>query len=173
VDIAKEYYLSCLVDRSKKRIVFIGSSEGGMDIEEVAAKTPEKILTIAIDPIAGIQPYQCRTSASRWDGQGRSRPTGQGHDRRLQHCSCKRLQPGRDQPADRDPGSGQVMALDAKVSLDDNALYRHRTPPSCAIPLRKTSASTSPTKSASTMWRWMATSAAWSTAPVWRWRPWM
>jgi succinyl-CoA synthetase beta subunit len=62
----KEYYLSCLVDRSKKRIIIIGSSEGGMDIEEVAAKTPEKILTLTIDPIAGVQPYQAAISASRW-----------------------------------------------------------------------------------------------------------
>ncbi|HNJ75094.1 MAG TPA: acetate--CoA ligase family protein, partial [Pseudomonadales bacterium] len=60
VDITKEYYLSCLVDRSKKRIILIGSSEGGMDIEEVAAKTPEKILTLTIDPTAGVQPYQAR-----------------------------------------------------------------------------------------------------------------
>ena len=60
VDIVKEYYLSCLVDRSKKRIILIGSSEGGMDIEEVAAKTPEKILTLTVDPVAGVQPYQAR-----------------------------------------------------------------------------------------------------------------
>jgi succinyl-CoA synthetase beta subunit len=60
VDIDKEYYLSCLVDRSKKRIILIGSSEGGVDIEEVAAKTPEKILTLTVDPTAGIQPYQAR-----------------------------------------------------------------------------------------------------------------
>ena len=53
VDITNELYLSCLVDRSKKRIVFIGSSEGGMDIEEVAAKSPEKILTVAIEPELG------------------------------------------------------------------------------------------------------------------------
>ena len=48
------------MDRSKKRVILIGSSEGGMDIEEVAAKTPEKILTITVDPVAGIQPYQAR-----------------------------------------------------------------------------------------------------------------
>ena len=60
LDIANELYLSVLVDRSSKRIVFMGSSEGGMDIEEVAANTPEKIITVRVDPAAGLQPYQCR-----------------------------------------------------------------------------------------------------------------
>ena len=60
LDIANELYLSVLVDRGCKRIVFMGSSEGGMNIEEVAAQTPDKIITVSVDPVAGLQPYQCR-----------------------------------------------------------------------------------------------------------------
>ena len=61
--IARELYLSCLVDRASERVIFMGSSEGGVDIEEVAAKTPEKILIQHVDPIAGLQAYQCREMA--------------------------------------------------------------------------------------------------------------
>ncbi len=60
LDIANELYLSVLVDRSSKRITFMGSSEGGMDIEEVAASTPEKILTVSVDPVTGLQSFQSR-----------------------------------------------------------------------------------------------------------------
>ena len=59
-EIDRELYLSLLVDRSRERIAFIASAAGGMDIEEVAAKTPEKILTRGINPAAGLQPYQAR-----------------------------------------------------------------------------------------------------------------
>jgi succinyl-CoA synthetase beta subunit len=58
--IARELYLACLIDRALERVVFIGSSAGGMDIEEIAAKSPEKILKAVCDPIAGLQAYQCR-----------------------------------------------------------------------------------------------------------------
>ena len=59
-EIERELYLSLLVDRARERIAFIASAAGGMDIEEVAAKTPEQILTVAINPGAGLQPYQAR-----------------------------------------------------------------------------------------------------------------
>jgi len=59
-DIKRELYLSLLVDRSQERVVFMASADGGMDIEEVAAKTPERIITIAVDPAAGLMPYQTR-----------------------------------------------------------------------------------------------------------------
>jgi succinyl-CoA synthetase beta subunit len=126
VDIAKEYYLSCLVDRAKKRIVFIGSSEGGMDIEEVAAKTPEKILTIAIDPIVGIQPYQCRQLGFQMGMSKEEIPqmvkimTGVYNTFVHKDCSLIEINPLILEK------SGQLMALDAKVSLDDNALYRNQ-----------------------------------------------
>ncbi|MEZ5581021.1 MAG: ADP-forming succinate--CoA ligase subunit beta [Candidatus Competibacteraceae bacterium] len=126
VDITNELYLSCLVDRSKKRIVFIGSSEGGMDIEEVAAKSPEKILTVAIDPIAGIQPYQCRNLGFQM-GLGKDEVnqlvkimTGIYNTFVQKDCSLVEINPLI--IAD----NGQMMALDAKITLDDNAMYRHK-----------------------------------------------
>ena len=60
LDIAREIYLGALVDRASKRVVFMGSAAGGMDIEEVAATEPEKIITVRVNPVAGLQPYQCR-----------------------------------------------------------------------------------------------------------------
>ena len=62
-DIARELYLSCLVDRASGRVAFIASQEGGMDIEEVAAKTPEKIVTVHVDPAAGYSPHIGQTIA--------------------------------------------------------------------------------------------------------------
>jgi len=126
VDIAKEYYLSCLVDRSQKRVILIGSSEGGMDIEEVAAKTPEKILTLSIDPITGIQPYQARDLGFKM-GMGKKEVdqlvkvvTGVYNLFVQKDCSMVEINPL------IVTADGQVMALDAKVSVDDNALYRHK-----------------------------------------------
>ena len=126
VDITKEYYLSCLVDRSKKRVILIGSSEGGMDIEEVAAKTPEKILTLTIDPTAGIQPYQARDLGFKM-GMGKKEVdqlvkvvSGVYNLFVQKDCSMVEINPL------IVTTDGQVMALNAKVSLDDNALYRHK-----------------------------------------------
>lgn len=126
VDIAKEYYLSCLVDRSSKRIILIGSSEGGMDIEEVAAKSPEKILTLTVDPTAGIQSYQARDLGFRM-GMGKKEVdqlvgvlNGIYNLFVQKDCSMVEINPL------IVTADGQVMALDAKVSLDDNALYRHK-----------------------------------------------
>jgi succinyl-CoA synthetase beta subunit len=126
VDIAKEYYLSCLVDRSKKRVILIGSSEGGMDIEEVAAKTPEKILTLTIDPTAGFQPYQARDlgfkmGMSKKEVDQLVKVVNGVYNLFIQKdCSMVEINPL------IVTTDGQVMALDAKVSLDDNALYRHK-----------------------------------------------
>ncbi len=126
VDIAKEYYLSCLVDRSKKRVILIGSSEGGMDIEEVAAKTPEKILTLVVDPVTGVLPYQARDLGFRM-GMGKKEVDQlvkvlNGVYNLFVHKDCSMVE--------INPlivtTDGQMMALDAKVSLDDNALYRHK-----------------------------------------------
>ena len=59
-EIARELYLGAVVDRAKRRVVFMASTEGGMEIETVAAQTPDKILTVTMDPLVGIMPYQCR-----------------------------------------------------------------------------------------------------------------
>ncbi len=126
LDIANELYLSVLVDRSRKRITFIGSSEGGMDIEEVAAKTPEKILTVAVDPVVGLQPYQCRQ-------MGFSMGLGKNEVNHLVKVmtGLYNLFVAKDASlVEINPlivtGEGKLLALDAKINLDDNALYRHK-----------------------------------------------
>jgi len=126
LDIANELYLSVVVDRSSKRIVFMASSEGGMDIEEVAAKTPEKILTVAVDPVTGLQPYQCRQLGF---GMGLNKDevnhlvkimTGLYTLFVAKDASLVEINP---LIVTRD---GKLLALDGKINLDDNALYRHK-----------------------------------------------
>ncbi len=126
LDIAKELYLSVVVDRGSKRIVFMASSEGGMNIEEVAARTPEKILTVAVDPIAGLQPYQCR-SLGFGMGLGKDEVnnlvkvmTGLYNLFVSKDASLVEINP---LVVTRD---SKVLALDAKINLDDNAVYRHK-----------------------------------------------
>jgi len=126
LDIAKELYLSVLVDRSARRITFIGSSEGGMDIEEVAAKTPEKILTVAVDPVVGLQPYQCRQMGFSV-GLGKNEVnhlvkvmTGLYNLFVTKDASLVEINPL------IVTGDGKLLALDAKINLDDNAIYRHK-----------------------------------------------
>ncbi len=126
VGIENELYLSCLVDRSRKRIVFIGSSEGGMDIEEVAESSPEKILTVAVDPVTGLQPYQCRQMGfqmglSKKDvSQLVTVMTGVYNTFVAKDCSLVEINPL------IITDKGEMMALDAKITLDDNAHYRHK-----------------------------------------------
>jgi len=122
----RELYLSALVDRARRRVVFMASSAGGMDIEEVAARTPEKILTAHVDPAAGLQPYQCRRLAFGLGLEG-------GQVRQLQELmgGLYRLFTECDASlVEINPlvvtGEGGLLALDAKVNLDDNALYRHQ-----------------------------------------------
>jgi len=125
LDIANELYLSVLVDRGSRRIVFMGSSEGGMDIEEVAATTPEKIISVKVDPAAGLQPYQCRQMGF---GMGLSKAligplskvmNGLYELFLAQDCSLIEINPL------IVTGDDRVLALDGKLNLDDNALYRH------------------------------------------------
>ena len=66
IDIAREIYLALLVDRDRRRIAVMASTEGGMDIEAVAAKTPEKIITVHVDPVLGLAGYQIRKVAFAW-----------------------------------------------------------------------------------------------------------
>jgi succinyl-CoA synthetase beta subunit len=126
LDIVKELYLSTLVDRSRKRIVFMGSSEGGMDIEEVAAKTPDKIHTVSVDPVTGLQAYQCRQ-------MGFSMGLSQAEVNHLVKVmtGLYNLFVAKDASLiEINPlivtGAGQMLALDGKINLDDNALYRHK-----------------------------------------------
>ena len=74
--IAREFYLSVLVDRETRRVAFVASTEGGMDIEEVAHKTPEKIITFSVDPATGIMPHHGRRVAQALKLTGDSRQAG-------------------------------------------------------------------------------------------------
>lgn len=125
-DIAREIYLGMLIDRASKRIVFMASSEGGMDIEEVAANTPEKILKVAIEPAVGLQGYQCREIAFGLGLEGAQiKQLGQimnGLYRLFTELDASLVE--------INPlivtSSGDIMALDAKIGFDDNALYRQK-----------------------------------------------
>ncbi|MCW8826239.1 MAG: acetate--CoA ligase family protein, partial [Gammaproteobacteria bacterium] len=123
-DIARELYLSVVVDRSSKRVVFMASTEGGMDIEKVAAETPEKITTISVSPVAGLQAYQSRQLAFSLGLEGTQ-------VRELTNIlnAIYNMFMSRDASlVEINPlvvkGDGHLIALDAKVNLDDSALYR-------------------------------------------------
>ncbi|MEH6503001.1 MAG: ADP-forming succinate--CoA ligase subunit beta [Cycloclasticus sp.] len=123
--IDRELYLSAVVDRASKRIMFMASEAGGMDIEEVAEETPEKILLVAVDPIAGLQPYQCRNIAFKMGMKGKQ--VGQLFKVMsgiLQVFLAKDASQVEINPLIVN-GDGDLIALDAKVNLDDNAAYRH------------------------------------------------
>ena len=123
-DIETELYLGMLVDRSRRRIAVMASAAGGMDIEEVAATEPEKIFTFAIDPVMGLQHYQCRAlSISLGLDGSQSKQLAKilsglyrlFVDKDLSLIEINPLVISKD---------GDLEALDAKVSVDDNALYR-------------------------------------------------
>ena len=125
-DIARELYLGMLVDRASGRITVMASTEGGMEIEEVAEHSPEKILKISIDPAVGLQPFHARRVAFGLGLEGK------------QVSSAVKLLLGvysafNDSDAsliEINPlvvtGNGAVIALDAKMNFDDNALFRHK-----------------------------------------------
>ena len=122
--IERELYLSLLVDRSCERIVVMASAAGGMDIEEVAAKTPEQIVTVAVHPAAGLQPYQARQVAFALELTGEQ--VGQ-FTKLLQ--SLYQLFVERDCALlEVNPlivnGEGKLHALDAKIGIESNALFR-------------------------------------------------
>jgi succinyl-CoA synthetase beta subunit len=123
--IARELYLSILVDRENSRIAFIVSTEGGMDIEKVAHDTPEKIATIHVDPAAGYQPYVGRRIASALKLEGDLvkqcvKMIGQLYKAFVEKdMSLLEINP---LVVTKD---NQLVALDAKVNFDSNALYRH------------------------------------------------
>ncbi|MHA1164282.1 MAG: ADP-forming succinate--CoA ligase subunit beta [Alphaproteobacteria bacterium] len=124
-DIDRELYLSALVDRATSRIAFIASTEGGMDIEEVAAKTPEKLLTMTIDPASGISAFHGRKIAFALGLKGDSvkqcvKLIGMLYKMMLEKdASLLEINPL------VVTGSGDLICLDAKMDFDGNALYRH------------------------------------------------
>ena len=124
-DIDKEYYLAILMDRATSQPVIIASTEGGMDIEEVAEQTPEKILKVLIDPTLGIRPFQARQVAFGLELKGDSFKQCVKLVTKLyaffwqKDCSQVEVNPLVTTP------TGDVLALDAKVNFDSNALFRH------------------------------------------------
>ncbi|MFY9287185.1 MAG: ADP-forming succinate--CoA ligase subunit beta [Alphaproteobacteria bacterium] len=125
-DIKRELYLGLLIDRATSRVTVMASTEGGMEIEEVAAKHPEKILKVAIDPVTGMQPYHAREIAF---GLGLQ-------DKQINKC-VQFLMAMYNAFIDLDcsiveinplvvTGKGDIIALDAKMNFDDNALFRHK-----------------------------------------------
>ena len=124
-DIQKEYYLSVVTDRGTQKIAIIASSEGGMDIEEVAHSTPEKIIKVFVDPIAGLTDAQAKEVS---DGIGMpADSTAQTVDilKKLYQCYMETdASLVEINPLNRD-GKGKVTALDAKFNFDPNALFRH------------------------------------------------
>ncbi len=125
-DIARELYLGMLIDRATSRVTIMASTEGGMEIEDVAAKTPEKILRVIVDPALGLQPFHARQLAFGLKLEGKQ--VG---------AAVKFMQAMYDAFVGLDAslveinplvvtGDGQIIALDAKMNFDDNALYRHK-----------------------------------------------
>ncbi|MFM2130595.1 MAG: succinate--CoA ligase [ADP-forming] subunit beta [Pseudomonadota bacterium] len=125
-DIARELYLGILVDRGTGRVTMMASTEGGVEIETVAARTPEKILKVAIDPATGIQPFHARRLAF---GLGLTGDQVKNAVRFMLslYNAFMTLDASL---AEINPlvitGSGDVMALDAKMNFDDNSLFRHK-----------------------------------------------
>jgi succinyl-CoA synthetase beta subunit len=124
-DIARELYLSCLVDRADGRVAFIASQAGGMDIEEVAAATPEKIISVHVDPAAGYSPHIGQTIAFALGLTGDAVKACMGVVKSLyaafvaKDMSLLEINP---LVVTKD---GKLLCLDAKINFDDNALFRH------------------------------------------------
>lgn len=126
VDIAKEYYVGVTLDRGTSRNIIMASTEGGVEIEKVAAETPEKIIKVWVDPGTGLAPFQVRTLAYGLGIEGKAARQAARFIKALYDAYT-----GSDASlAEINPlvltGQGDVVAIDAKISLDDNALYRHK-----------------------------------------------
>ncbi len=124
-DIDKEFYLAILMDRATSKPVIIASTEGGVDIEEVAEKTPEKIIKVLVDPALGIRPYQTRLIAFGLGLSGDSfKQCVKLVGKLYQFFWSKDCSQVEVNPLVLTP-SGDVLALDAKVNFDSNSLFRH------------------------------------------------
>jgi succinyl-CoA synthetase beta subunit len=125
-DIARELYLSCLVDRATSRIAFIGSTEGGMDIEEVARVTPEKVFTMTVDPATGLLSHHVRRLAKALKLEGAQTKELNGLLNGLYRAFVETDMSLLEINPLVVTGEGKLVCLDAKVNFDGNALYRHR-----------------------------------------------
>ncbi|HIM25045.1 MAG TPA: ADP-forming succinate--CoA ligase subunit beta [Rhodospirillales bacterium] len=125
-DIARELYLGMLLDRETSRLTMMASTEGGMEIEEVAAETPEKILKISIDPATGMTEDDAKGLAEGLGLEGRQVDSGV----QFMLAVYKAFTELDASIVEINPlvvtGAGDILALDAKINFDDNALYRHQ-----------------------------------------------
>jgi succinyl-CoA synthetase beta subunit len=125
-DIARELYLGVVLDRDRRRICFMASTEGGTEIEEVAAETPEKILKEWVNPAVGLSGYQARNLAFGLGLEGASVRKAVKFMQALYNsfmdndCSLAEINPL------IVTGTGDILALDAKINFDGNALFRHK-----------------------------------------------
>jgi len=122
--IDKEFYLSALVDRATAQVAFVVSTEGGMDIEEVAHKTPEKIMTFSIDPVTGVMPHHGRRVAKALGLKGDLAKQTESVVAKLYAAFVAKDMALLEINPLVVTKSGQLVCLDAKVGFDDNALYR-------------------------------------------------
>ena len=126
VDIARELYLAVVLNREESRLTFMASTEGGMEIEEVAANSPEKILRETIDPLTGLADFQARKLAFGLGLKGAALKSGVKFMKKLysvfvdHDCSVAEINPLVVTRSD------EVIALDAKINFDSSALYRHK-----------------------------------------------
>jgi succinyl-CoA synthetase beta subunit len=127
--IKKEFYLGFVIDRATQRITLIASSEGGMDIEEVAQKTPELIITEVVDPAIGLRDFQCRKVATAIGLKGKLMPQAV----KLMKAIYRAMRDKDALQAEINPlaivgheDEERLMVLDAKFNFDDNALYRQK-----------------------------------------------
>ena len=124
-NIARELYLGAVVDRSTRRVIFMASTEGGVEIEKVAEETPEKIIQIIVDPLVGMMPFQCRDVGFQLglsDAQIKQLThLMMGLSKMFVECDLSLLE--------INPlvvtAEGNLVCLDGKVTIDDNALFRH------------------------------------------------
>ncbi len=125
-DIARELYLSMLIDRGTSRITLMASTEGGMEIEEVAEATPEKILKVSVDPATGMLPFHARQLAFGLGLEGKQIGTATKFMLALYDAFIKLDSSMMEINPLVVTGDGDIIALDAKMNFDDNALFRHK-----------------------------------------------
>lgn len=124
-NIKKEYYVAALVDRATGQVAMMASSEGGMDIEEVAAKTPEKIFTVQIDPVTGLMPFQARQLAFKIGMPGPVAGKAVKFFMGLYEAFIDKDASMAEINPLVETADGNIICLDAKMNFDSNALYRH------------------------------------------------
>ena len=126
-DIKKEYYLGLIIDRATQRITVIASASGGMNIEEVAKTDPDRVIREAVDPAIGLAGFQCRKIAARIGLRGQQISEAAKLMQALYKCFREKDALLAEINPLAELSDGKLMALDAKMSFDSNAMYRRRT----------------------------------------------